>query len=128
MSTHVVHGPHPRFPLPVSRDRFSVQIVARYTKTDGWAAGGVTTFTYASRRQVKRRNELLALRSCFFDWWLREWNRQGGTYASAVTQLRGYPIRPTRFKRRRGLWRLEIRDLAWWWRAWGGGWAAGEHT
>ena len=117
MSTETVHGPHPRFRLRVSGDRFSVQIVARYTKSDGWAAGGVTKYTYASRRHVKRRNELLALRSCFLDWWLREWNRHGGTYASAVTQLRGYPIRRGRFKRRRGLLALERHDLAWWMRA-----------
>ena len=124
MSTSVVHGPRPRFEIPVTRERFSVTVVGRYTKRDGWAAGGVTKYAYASRRQVKRRNELLALRSCFLDWWLREWNRQGGTYASAVTQLRGYPIRRERFKRRRGLWDLEVRDLAWWWRAFWAGWSA----
>ena len=120
----MVHGPRPSFEIPVTRERFSVTVVGRYTKRDGWAAGGVTTFRYASRRQVKRRNELLVFRSCFFDWWLREWNRQGGTYASAVTQLRGYPINVDTFRRRRGLWNLEIRDLAWWWRALWAGWSA----
>lgn len=117
MSTSVVHGPRPRFEIPVTRERFSVTVVGRYTKRDGWAAGGITKYAYASRRQVKRRNELLVFRSCFLDWWLREWNRQGGTYASAVTQLRGYPIRRGRFKRRRGLLALERHDLAWWMRA-----------
>jgi hypothetical protein len=122
VASEVRHGPHPRFRTPLGRGRFSVLVVCGYTKRDGWAAGGVRAYQYASRRQAKRRNELLALRSCFLDWWLREWNRQGGTYASAVTQLRGYPIRPARFRRRRGLWALEVRDLGWWIRALWAGW------
>lgn len=122
MATETVHGLKPRFLLSVTRDKFSCLVVGRYTKRDGWAAGGVTKFAYASHRRVKRRNELLALRSCFLDWWLREWNRQGGTYASAVTQLRGYPIRRERFRRQRGLWAMETRDWRWWLRALWAGW------
>ncbi len=116
MSTETRHGPHPKFRTPLARGRFSVFVVGGYTKRDGWGVGGVRTFAYSSRRQAKRRNELLVLRSCFLDWWFREWNRQGGTYASAVTQIRGYPIRRERFKRQGS------RDLAWWLRALWAGW------
>jgi len=41
----------------------------------------------------KRRAEMLALRTAFFEWFIDEWVRQGGTRAEAVSQIVGYPLR-----------------------------------
>jgi hypothetical protein len=57
-------------------------------------AGGVTAFKYKSDRDIKRRAELLGMRTIFLDWWGKEWVRLGGDYQEDVAQLVRYPFRP----------------------------------
>lgn len=73
---------------------YSLRLVAHYTTTEGWTAGGVTSFKYESDRDIKRRAELLGMRTILLDWWGKEWVRLGGDYQEGVAQLVRYPFRP----------------------------------
>jgi len=59
---------------------YSLTLVGHYTTIEGWTAGGVTAFKYESDRDIKRRAELLGMRTIFLDWWVKEWIRLGGDY------------------------------------------------
>ncbi len=79
-----VSRPHLTGPLPRRR-----QLSARLSDR-----GGVTAFKYKSDRDIKRRAELLGMRTIFLDWWGKEWVRLGGDYQEDVAQLVRYPFRP----------------------------------
>lgn len=89
MSTEVVHGPNPTFDHQITDSEYSLKLVGHYTTTEGWTAGGVRAFEYASDREVKRRAELLGMRSIFLDWWIKEWVRLGADYQEGVLQIIG---------------------------------------
>lgn len=94
MATEVKHGPNPRFDHEI-RGEFSLTLVGHYTTTPNLAAGGVTAVKYESDQDVKRRSELLAMRTIFLEWWVAEWVVRGGDYQHGVAQLVRYPLRPT---------------------------------
>ena len=71
MSTEVKHGPDPKWTRPVSGE-FSCRIVGHYTDTPDLAAAGVAEFSFQSDRPIKRRAELLALRTAMKDWFEKE--------------------------------------------------------
>jgi hypothetical protein len=97
MSTDVKHGLNPQFDAQLSGGEFSLTVVGHYTTTPGLSAGGVTEFKYESEQASKRSNELLSMRTIFLDWWLNEWQAQGGNVVEAghivgaicTTPLRG---------------------------------------
>ncbi len=93
--TEVVHGLDPKFKLVeiVPGSEYGLTMVGYYTTTDNWTAGGVTASTYKSEQGKKRRNELLGMRSIFFDWWVAEWVRQEGEFDEGVRHLAQYPHR-----------------------------------
>ena len=68
MATEVKHGPNPTFQHQVTGSGYGLTIVSRYTTTPDVAAGGVTTYTYESTRDEKRRAELLNMRTIFLHW------------------------------------------------------------
>jgi hypothetical protein len=78
MATEVKHGPSPTFDHQITGAPYGLTIVSHYTTTPDLAAGGVTTCAYASERDVKRRAELLNLRTIFLHWWLTQWTAQNG--------------------------------------------------
>lgn len=92
MATEVRHGPRPRFKVPLMRGSYAATIVGHYTETDGLAAAGVTTYRWNSRRDFKRRAELLALRSAFIGWFIETYVALGGTKAASVRELKNYPF------------------------------------
>ena len=111
MSTQVRHGARPRFTIPVAKGRYGVTLLGRYTKVDGWTAGGVTAFRYNSSRRAKRQAELLGMRTIFVHWWMREWLRTRGDWAVGRDHLRDYP-----WRRLRG--QLTPKRTEPWWRFW----------
>ena len=86
MATEVQHGPNPRFNAQTSGS-FGLTIEGHYTATPDLAAGGVTASHYKSDRPAKRRNELLAMRTIFLHWWLREWMGNEGTLGGGLDHL-----------------------------------------
>jgi hypothetical protein len=94
MTTEVKHGPNPTFEHQITGVEYSLTLVGHYTTTEGWTAAGVTAFKYESDRDIKRRAELLGMRTIFLDWWVKEWIRLGGDYQEGVAQLVRYPFRP----------------------------------
>ncbi len=92
MSTEVRHGESPTFSVPVY-GRYAITVVGHYTNVDGLAAAGVRTVEWHSNNPVKRRAEMLALRTAFLEWFVDEWVLQGGTREEAAFQIREYPFR-----------------------------------
>jgi hypothetical protein len=89
-STEVKHGPNPVFEKPVKRDEtFSCDVVAYATSLPDWAAGGVTRYTFNSNNSAKRRAELLALRTCFLEWFREQYEANGGSRREAAGQVIG---------------------------------------
>lgn len=72
MATEVKHGPLPAFEAEISPGTFSATVVGHYTTTPNLAAAGVTHFNFKSDQPIKRRAELLALRSAFKHWFDQE--------------------------------------------------------
>lgn len=89
MTTEVRHGESPQFSVAAS-GRYAVTVVGHHTSVDGLAAARVRTVEWQSERPVKRRAEMLALRTAFLDWFVEEWVRQGGTRDEAVAQILRY--------------------------------------
>lgn len=89
MSTEVVHGDKPVFTRATANmdEGYMVAIVGHYTDRPGLAAAGVTFSVYQSARPAKRQNELLALRSAFCNWFVREWVACGGTVDEGLEHL-----------------------------------------
>jgi hypothetical protein len=94
VATEVKHGPDPTFDHEITGGEYGLTLVSHYTTTPGVAAGGVTAFTYASDRGVKRRAELLNMRTIFLEWWISECVARGGDFQEGVGQLVHYPFRP----------------------------------
>lgn len=92
MSTEVKHGPHPRFKAPLAKGRYGLTIRGRYTKIDGLTAAGVTEVRWNSTRAVKRRAELLGMRTAFVCWFMAEWRHCGGSWAAGKRALTKYPF------------------------------------
>ena len=88
--TEVKHGPDPSFEKPVKRsEKFSCDVVAYMTSLPDWAAGGVTRYTFNSKNPAKRRAELLALRTCFLEWFREQYEANGGSRNDAAGQVIG---------------------------------------
>ena len=79
MSTEVKHGAKPTFGANIMPGEYSVTIVGHYTDQPGLAAAGVTEFRWQSDQPMKRRAELLALRTAFRDWYERTMTMEFGT-------------------------------------------------
>ena len=92
MTTEAAHGAEVVFDATLSGGVFWATVVGRYTTNPSRGAGGVIDYEYASNQSVKRRAELLVLRSCFLDWWLKEWVALGGDPAEGVAAWREYPM------------------------------------
>ena len=98
MATEVVHGDAPEFQRATvnMNEGYICVVVGHYTDKDGLAAAGVRFSAYQSNRPAKRQNELLALRSAFHNWFVREWIANGGTVGEALEHLAanssGYPM------------------------------------
>jgi hypothetical protein len=92
VATEVRHGESPQFSRPIS-GRYAVTVVGHYTDREGLAAAGVRTVQWESDKPVKRRAEMLALRTAFLEWFVEEWVRQGGAREEAVFQIQQYPFR-----------------------------------
>jgi hypothetical protein len=94
MATEVKHGRAPRFKhrLQPGANAYRVTVTGHYTLTDGVAAAGVTDVQFKSRQEIKRRAELLSLRSAFVGWFLESWLQHGGTWSDGVGALTGYPF------------------------------------
>lgn len=106
MATLVRHGKTlpQRIQKKLSPGRYRLTLKGRYMKMDGWQAGGVTDVAFASKRDVKRRSELLGMRTIFVHWFYGAWHRHGGTWAEAERAFTQYPFRRLRrrlLKRRR---------------------------
>jgi len=86
--TEVKHGPNPAWTTPVTGE-FSARVVGHYTPTPDLAAAGVTESAFSSDRPVKRRAELLALRTAFVDWWIAVYVAQEATRSEAIAQWQG---------------------------------------
>ncbi len=71
MSTEVVHGPAAIFKASIAPGEFSIKVVGHYTDQPDLAAARVTEFKWQSDQPMKRRAELLALRTAFRDWYER---------------------------------------------------------
>jgi len=89
--TQVRHGEAPKYSVQ-TYDSYCVAVVGHNTNTDQLAAAGVVRIKWESQSPVKRRNEMLALRTAFLDWFVDEWVRQGGARDEAIAQVRGYPF------------------------------------
>jgi len=89
--TQVRHGESPKFSVPTSGS-YCLSVVGRYTNTNNLAAAGVVTVKWESKNPAKRRNEMLALRTAFLEWFVDEWVRQEGTREEAILQVRNYPF------------------------------------
>jgi len=88
--TEVKHGANPVFEKPVNRgDKFSCEVVAYSTSLPDWAAGGVTRYAFSSKNPSKRRAELLALRTCFLEWFREQYEGNGGSRQEAAGQVIG---------------------------------------
>ena len=78
-------------------------------KKDGVTAVQVAHVQWNSNRNVKRRAELLGMRTAFLCWFAVEYEKHGGTWRDAVHQVRSYPFNRLRRivrKRRRQKKRL----------------------
>ena len=114
MATEVRHGLHPKFRIPLLPGRrYTVTVEGRYTRKDGWAAGGVTRFRFHGTGGVKRLAELLALRTCFLEWYMEQWERTGGKRSDGIRQIRQYPFHRVYVRRRRSR-RARSGWWAWW--------------
>ncbi len=89
--TEVRHGESPKFSVPTSGS-YCLTVTGYYTKTDMLAAAGVVRVKWESQNPAKRRNEMLALRTAFLDWFVDEWVRQNGTREEAIFHVRTYPF------------------------------------
>jgi hypothetical protein len=102
MASEVRHGLTPKWSrraCPIGRQHYRAEIAGHYTVTSrapngngGLAAVGVRQVKWVSARPVKRQGELLAMRSAFLCWFVRQYMRNGGTYRQAVKEVRGYPF------------------------------------
>lgn len=89
-----------------------MQIVGHYTTMRQRGVGGVTQYQFESQRKLKRLNELLVLRTCFLEWYLKQWMACGGKRKHAIREVRAYPFKrkygprggllPTAHSRQRG--------------------------
>ena len=97
--TNVVHGSQPRFQKTIkSTDSYEVTIKGYYTTEDHWTAAGVVSRKWNSQQATKRKPELLGLRSAFFDWFLLNWVKCGGSFEEGVGHLCGYPFENHRLR------------------------------
>lgn len=101
MSTEVVHGPRPRFRARLQRGRYRIVVEGRYTHTPGLTAAGVKAVRWNSVKPGKRQAELLGLRTAFLCWFLETWVELGGSWASGVRHVTGYPFARLQRERRR---------------------------
>ena len=101
MATEVKHGKNPKFKVKLQpgANGYHVTVTGHYTVKDGLAAAGVTEVVWQSDRDIKRRSELLSLRSAFLGWFMYMWIEQGGKWDAGVREITGYPY----FKIRHGL-------------------------
>lgn len=93
MATEVRHGPTPAFRSPGVHGAFHVRLVGHYTAMRQRGAGGATDWAFSSQQKAKRRNELLVLRTCFLEWYLKHWMAQGGSRRHALREVRTYPFK-----------------------------------
>jgi hypothetical protein len=103
MSTEVMHGPNPRFGIPLAPGGpYRMTIEGHDTTSDGLTAAGVTSSEWVSARPAKRQAELLGMRTGFIEWFLLRWVEFGGTFEDAVHQIRDYPFDNHRSRMRGG--------------------------
>ena len=92
MATEVRHGPRPTFKATLQPGTYGCVVLGRYTRTPGLTAAGVAHVEWNSKRRVKRRAELLGMRTAFLCWFAVEYERQGGTWRAAVEAVTRYPF------------------------------------
>ena len=106
MASVVAHGPHPKWPKRARTETrrtprpwkltpatYRCLIQGHYTDTDTLTAVGVRMVRWQSKRAIKRRAELLGLRTAFVCWFLASYTDLGGSWAAAVRELRDFPQR-----------------------------------
>ena len=101
MATEVRHGRRPRWPkraAHTSDQNFSAHIYGHYTPTPGLAACGVATVAWVSNRKIKRQAELLAMRTAFICWFVRQYIEHGGSFKQAQSAIQKYPFSKIRRK------------------------------
>ena len=98
MATEVRHGPKPKFKHKLQRGRYGCDIRGAYTHTDEVTVAGVTHEKFNSKRALKRRAELLGMRTAFVCWFMERWLQYEGKWAGGVKAFTEYPFR--RLKRR----------------------------
>jgi len=99
MATEVKHGEHPRFRVKiVPKSTYGLTLIGYYTKKDGWTAGGVRKgyFHSQQRKGLKRRAELLGMRTIFVHWYMTQWLKTGGEWWEGVYEIRHYPWKKLR--------------------------------
>lgn len=104
MATKVRHGATPKFGVRLQRGSYGLTLKNYYTVRDGLTCGGVTAFKFNSNRDIKRRAELLGMRTVFLAWYMEYWLRTGNSWASGVREITQYPWRRLykRLKKYRG--------------------------
>jgi hypothetical protein len=104
MATEVRHGLTPKWSKkaqPIGQGQYRVTIAGHYTVTDKLAAAGVESVQWVSDRAIKRRGELLAMRSAFVCWFVQQYMELGGSFRDAKKALAGYPFTRVLVGRRR---------------------------
>lgn len=92
MATEVRHGLAPKFKAKLASGVYGCVVKGHYTTTPGLTAAGVAWVEWNSNRRVKRRAELLGMRTAFLCWFAVEYERQGGTWKEAVEAITRYPF------------------------------------
>ena len=72
--------------------QYGCVVLGRYMKKDGVTAAHVPFVQFNSNRKVKRRAELLGMRTAFLCWFVVEYVKHGGTWRDAVENVRDYPF------------------------------------
>jgi hypothetical protein len=108
MSSEVSHGPKPKWTVALAKGRYGLELHGRYTKVDGWTAVGVKRVRWCSNRPVKRRSELLGMRTAFVTWFLAQWLAEGGKWTDGIRALTSYPFARLRRELKKGKYGVSV--------------------